>query len=486
MASDFQVLIASCDALIKAGKLGEVATLISGLNMARVPRQPRQALAKICRRAGMIDRGLRLLQPIIRAQGAEAEKAEAGEISEYAVLLSRNGSIQEALELLAEVDARTCPEALLHKAFCHISNWDYAMAKGLLAEYLLAPVEPYSKLVARVNLASAYLALNEVGAAAEFLGETIELATQAKAWRLLGNCHELRAQARFRSGDFTGARASLAEAEQINGQSNSYDQLLIYKWHSIMDATERRSIEPLEAFRSAALARKHWESVREADLFIVQMRFEQGLFDHLLFGTPQPPYREKIRQLIEREPSPSYFFGRRGGRWLDLELGELHGSDNLSPGKKIHQVIAALTKDFYAPRNVGVLFAELYSGEHFNIDSSPLRLRQAVSRARRWLRENGLAADIESRDGYRLSIVGDFAIRLPLERPAVSSHPVLLEKLSRYFRPEDLFSAEDACARLRLSRSGFRRLASWAQKDGSLRSFGAGKSVRYAIARKAA
>jgi tetratricopeptide (TPR) repeat protein len=475
-------LVAECDLLIKAGKISSVISLISRLNLAQVPRSSCQSLAKICRRVGMVSQGLRLLQPIIRHQKEQIKIATAGEICEYSVLLSRNGSIQEALNLLTGVNARETPEASLYLAYCHISNWDYSKAIGLLQGFLNSDADSYSKLIARVNLISAHLAVSQLDEAFDLLAETIPMAEQSDASRLVGNCLELRGRVHLHRGDFSNSRMDLNQALEIFGTSQSYDRLFIHKWQAVISAFEESSVEPLIRFRQEALLGKQWESVREADLFTIKIQFDQKLLDHLTYGTPMASYRQRIHTEVGGNPSEAYLFGN-AGPCLDLTTGKINGIQDFNPGKKIHQVIAALIKDFYVPRNMGTLFSELYPNEYFDINSSPLRVRQLLRRTRQWLSENGLPASIEQKKGsYKFLIHGSFGIRIQLESPAILSSSVHWQQLKAVFSMGSPFTAKQACEKLNWPRSSFLLLAEWALATGELLKSGTGRSTVYHIA----
>ena len=477
--SKYEELISQCDGLIKAGKIGTVSALIAKLNMARVPRAYRQALAKICRRSHLLEQGLRLLHPIIRNEQQQIDPATPGEICEYSVLLSRIGSIKEAIQLLSKVDPAKAPEAMLYLGFCNISAWDYARAEGYLEKYLDSKADNYSKLIARVNLGSCYLTLEKSELAEKHLTETIAIATEMGASRLIGNLLEMRAQGKLHSRDFQGARTDLDQALKIFGDGQSYDQMMIFKWQQIIMALENEALAPIDRLRAEALRRKEWECLREADLFSQQIKFDQRTFDHLIVGTASPSYRARIRKSLPHEPSASFVWGDAGGMILDLRTGHMNGTEDLNPGKKIHQVLSTLSKDFYSPQSMGVLYADLYPDEYFDIDTSPTRVRQLLKRTRRWLEEHGISATIEQLKGrYRLRFHGGFGIEVPLERNPIAANGAKWEELKRLF-DQGKFKADDACEKLGLSRSSFHRLAEWAIAEGKLEKTGTGRATRY-------
>jgi tetratricopeptide (TPR) repeat protein len=473
-------LIAECDQLIMAANLNAVTHLISKLKLAHVPRHVRQDLAKICRRAGLINHGLRLLQPLIHNEKLRQNPATAGEICEYGVLLSRNGSVQEALSLLTKVDPEKAPEALLYSSYCHITNWDFSQAAFYLQQFLKVAADPYIQLVARVNLAYSYLESAQLKSAYQFILETKEIADQLGSKRLVGNCLLLLGQLHFNENNFAKSREALESARQIFGANKSYDELLISKWLAVMSALDQKSSGPLLAFRKEAEEREHWESVRDADFFLLKIKFDQILFDHLLFGTPMKSYRERILAQLGGTPSPRYLFGSSRGPCLNLDSGKVQNGPAIEAGKKPHQVFAGLLKDFYVPRNIGTLYSYLYPGEHFDINSSPLKVRQQLWRARNWLVENNIPAKIvQTHSSYKLNIDGDFGIKVSLASAPTDFTSVKWRELQRAFPAGTRFSAEQACEKLNLSRSAFYRLVRPILIAGQLLKFGENKSTQY-------
>lgn len=479
---NYDELISECDQLIKAGKISNVTNHILRLNLSQVPRSSRQGLAKICRRINLIGPGLRLLQSVINHEKQSTEPPTDGELCEYAVLLSRNGSIREAQELLEDVDSLNAPEASLYLAYCHISNWDYAKAIPLIERFLKSPSDDYTKLVARVNLVPAYLATSQLDFSEKLLNETIAIAKAMGAHRLLGNCYELEGRHHLYRGDFTKSRAALNQALEIFGSLQIYDRLFINKWQAVMTALETGKTEALAEFRKEAVLHKDWESLREADLFTLKVKKDQKLLDHLIFGTPMHAYRERILSEAGGKPNQTYLMGDASATWLDLKMGRIRGVDDFNPGKKIHQVIAALVKDFYVPRNIGTLFSDLYPDDYFDINSSPRRVRQLIARTRKWLKANNLLAEITQQSGqFRFDIHGSFGVLLTLETTAIDSPSTYFEELKAKFPPGSLFTAQSACAALNWPRSSFLRIIEQAAKKGLVVKSGQGRATRYEI-----
>ena len=446
------------------------------INTAQVPRSLRLPLANLCRRAGLVSVGLRLLSPLVYPEKSGVEMpATSAEVAEYAVLLERCGSTKEALQLLSRVNTIEVPEARLYRAFSLFTQWEYQAAIPELEQFLKSDASPYSIFVGRVNLAAA-LVVTELDKkrALDLLSENIEIAEKNNYVRLHGNCLELLAQVHIQDGDWTKAQQSLDTAESFFGSARVHDQLFVRKWQAVIDAFRTKSASPLLTFREEALLRGEPEGARDADLFSLMVEFDERRFNHLYFGTPFPAYRERIRQKLGRVPTVSEFsYGDASAPGIDLGQ-EL-------PAKGLHRLFEALLKDFYCAPRVGGLFVELFPEETFNIFTSPKRVHQAVLRARRYLEGLGAPVEISCEDGsFALKMTGPFSFRVPLEAQLVDPNQAHLRVLREAFAGRE-FTAKDAREKLALSPSTFKRFATWAIEEGELTRLGAGSSTWYSI-----
>src|SRR3954471_14229944 len=96
---DFSKLVNECEALIRSGQDHKVSRELAKLNTAKVARKWRLPIANIARRTSQITIGLRLLTPVVRSENNE-NKPTPEELCEYAILLQRAGSVNEALSIL--------------------------------------------------------------------------------------------------------------------------------------------------------------------------------------------------------------------------------------------------------------------------------------------------------------------------------------------------------------------------------------------------
>lgn len=448
-----------------------------------MPRHLRLPLAALCRRAGLIRLGLKLLSPLIgTGSRGVIGKAAPKELAEYAALLERKGAVKEALYILSEVDVRRAPEALLYRAFCHFALWEPGAAAACLESYLRMPIDPYLAFMGRVHLTSALIAMEKHAEAQAMLEENIATAKAQGYTRLLLHCYHLRIQSFVANQDWERARADLDMALPVLLDNDAYDRMPFEKWQAVVTAFERKRIEPLLQFRNHALQRRSWENVREADLFTLKLKFDRASADHLLFGTPFEAYRERVRRELNQGPSREYFvFGSENGALVDVFSAHVSGV-RTAPTAKVRELFCVLLRDFYRPYGVGGLFAGLFPGESFNIFSSPHRVHQIVYRARAWLEENGLPAGIEVTQGkFRLRVTGECGFSVPYEPRPLSRLDSALLDLHRHFGGQDSFTATQARRALSLPLTSFNRLINELVSRKHVFRLGAGRHTRYCL-----
>jgi hypothetical protein len=295
----------------------------------------------------------------------------------------------------------------------------------------------------------------------------------------------MRAQLELRSANYENASRDLARANALLGGDQTRDLLFVRKWSAVVTALSKNDCIPLLRFRDEAQLAGDWESVREADLYLLKVKFDEQRFNHLYFGTPYRGYRERIARETGRTPSSQhYIHGPISAPRLDVTSGEFNSGLTLNAAKRNHQLFAVLLRDLYRPQSLGGLFSELFHGEHFNIFSSPGRIHQTMRRARRWIEEHRLPLSIDEHDSrYKLSVTAPFAFVLPLENTNVDWFEIQFRRMEKAYRERAEIIPREACEDLGLSASSMRRLASWATDQGKLLRVGLGPATRYLIPR---
>ncbi|MBX3020375.1 MAG: hypothetical protein KF799_01760 [Bdellovibrionales bacterium] len=480
---DFDRLLQVLDAHLRTGRADLCASALDRLPDTSFERAQLLPLAVICRRAGLFTRGLKLLSSLVRPDKKRwLEPASTREIAEYAALLTRNGSLNEALTLLEPLTSDQVPEVELFRAFAWMAKWDYERAVAALRRYMQEPLEDYASLVAQVNLSSALIATGQFSEALQIISPVVEITRKQRQVRLYANSLELRGQIHLFSGRWQQSEEDLEASSRQLERERTNDQLYAEKWRAILQAFRTQDVEPIERFRPQAVQRGHWETVRDLDRHSLQIRFDEERFRYLIYGTPHHAFRERVVQRLGRElPIGGFRYNGEGKPWLDLTTGEIHESGAVGlANPSALKVTAALLTDFYRPLRLGVLFAELFPNDHFDVFSSANRVHQTLSRARAWLKEHGLPFSVAAQNGeYRLQAQPIFAFEVPLHR--TPAEDLIWNRLMRSFLGAE-FGADEACRVLEISRPTYLRWAEKARAQGRLKKRFQGRGTRYRLA----
>lgn len=480
---DFKALISECDSDIKSGRIQSIPKRLKAINTSRVPREWRLPLANVCRRAGLYSIGLTLLNKLIQPTARRPETlATPAEMAEYSVLLMRIGDVNEAMQRLAKVDAHSAPEVHLFRAFGNFYRWEFDLAIDSLREYLNSPVSDYQKLVGKVNLAHALVESERYVEAQELLEENIQVAAAGGYKNLQSLSHVYRSQVNLDAKKFGKVKEDINFAKELLG--NSWRKLgMIQKWSLIAEAIENKNMDPINRLRVEAKENNDWGTCREADLFSLKLSFVKTKFLHLVFGTPLEGYRRRIYSEVGSAPDRTiYILGQKSSPRLDIRTGEVDGESMLSPGRKCHQLVELLLRDFYEPRTTGSLFFDLFPGEYFNVATSPHRVHQIILRTRQVLEEQNIPVKIQELNGfYFLEITGDFSFRVPLERKTVTLMDLQFENLKTSMSKNSNFTLRQAQDKLQISKCTVWRLLSWAEEKGKVLRMGSNNSTTYSI-----
>lgn len=469
--SQFEFLLRDCDNDIKSGKLQHVSKRLAQFETSRIPREFRVPLAKICRRAGLYTMGLRLLAKFVRGRAPTATPAE---LTEYAALLVRIGTVEEAITILKTVNTAEIPEALLIRAFAHFTLWEYENAIDVLESYLKNSLAPDVQLVGRSNLAFALVETRQHEKARRLLSENVQLGLTLGYTHLQVYNEALLAQVDLQEEDYVSARRRISSVADRVGDASAYNNWSMLKLKLIIDALEKRSLAPLDELRRQAKKKQDWPALRDADLFSLKIRFDTETFLHLFFGSPLPGFRERFCRELDRSPERQiYILGKKSAPRFDLETGEFVGQEVIRVGSKCHQMLCVLLHDFYQPVRVGGLHAALFPGEHFDILSSPDRIHQLIRLTRNWLRKNRIPARIiEDRGFYSFVIEGNISFRISIRRPAQDPYHFQIQTLKRFFSSRQIFSARGVQEQLKISRSSAHRLLQRAIEEGDVERLG--------------
>ena len=482
-------MLKNLEELVRSGKFDQVEQQLKKLVVKRVPRAQALGLANIARRVNQPALALSILNPIVRAEPHALHPATELERIEYAENLRKLGAVNEASQILGEIDAAKYPQASFHLALCCFSTWRYADAIPHLRAYLAATsLTDYQKIVGRVNLAAALIHEASFDEAAPLL-EGLRAETRAAGYNLLfGNSLELSAQLEIFRGAWADARRYLDEAAATLSSAGAVEALWVGKWKALAKSLEAARVQP-ELREIAARAREagHWETVRDCEYHIARIERDHALLTHVFYGTPHEGYKNNLMKAAGSWfKSPETYVWKSGETCdfvLNVSSGEITGGGEALPiGQAHHRLLVLLSRDFFKPFPLVALFAQLFPDEYFNPLSSPTRVHQTVKRLRTWIRESKFPiAVVESGGSYRLQVLPGGALEIPRDPVPLDSREIQL-KLTLKVLGSEPFSIRQAHQALGGSLSTSQRLLRWGVDRGLLDTYGAGPKTRYRAA----
>lgn len=472
---------------LREGDLTSARERLQRIDPSGLAREHALSVASLARRAQLPELGLRILGPLVRRRGKTALPATAAEQAEYAEALNRVGASEEALTRLRALDPKDVPAAAFYTASVYMGQWNYEAAIPWLKTYLESDLEPYLQFVVRLNLSAALVAVERFEEAAASLGELRREARRQSWFRLLGNTLQVSASLAIGWRHWEEAEAFISEAGQRLGERAEIESLLVDKWHALLllhrDGPTSGPLRAVARVREKARTLRHGETLRDCDRHEAIVTGDAELATRVYFGTPFASFRAAFRRKFAR-PLPDYYDwsvdGAIGapGKTLSLEKGTWGNQGVvLEPGSVPLRMLGALCADLYRPARVGELHARVYEGEHYNLDSSPLRVHQSITRLRRQLAAASIALFVEESSGeYRLSATDPVTVRL--EETAAS-------RFDTYFRPwraewpESPFTSRDAGRLVDIQLRVAQRALNWAESNGLVVREGVGKATRY-------
>ena len=496
VASGLKDAFLTVDAQIKAGRIqaaaGHLARVAREFTMKRWSHEDRVSFAELCRRSGLFTLGLRTLAPLIRGDAGLLKRAPVRWMTTYAALLTKVGSLDEAIQILS-LQTEADSDIDLYLAYAHLGRWDYKTAGAHLERYLKWPgLGDYQRMVGMVNLAAAQVKNLEFGPASELLG-IIRQECHARNWKLLSrNSMEISAELAIEVGDLNSAEQFIGgiESETMGDRYDLFVALQRSRLVLLRFGPNAKTLGALAEVRKTALGMDQWEPVRIIDSVVADRTENQGLADRVFFGTPYPSFRERLLERLSSWYCPSEHFiwtpgdEPRSARRLDVARGrEADGPAAMKAGQANHRLLVALTADFYRPASIGALHSQIFPTQYFNPMTAPQRVANVVNRLRTWCMAGDLDVQI-SMSAYRCqinpssSVAFEFHLSSRQQRLDDSTgFRMSLEKLKS--TADGAFKSELAARRLNLSLRSANNLLKWGCDHQILERFGRGRATRY-------
>lgn len=484
----------SIDELIRQSNLSGARQALRKISPSKLPRESLAPVANLLRRTGLIEKGLRLLNDIVRSD-SNLIVATPEEKIEYAMLLVRVGAIHEARDLLASVSSDAYPDVLLYQTFTMTPEWRYAETIPLLEKYIQRVTDrPNQLLIAKVNLIAAQIFCGKHEGLEALFKEAI---TSAKKYRynfLLGSLYELAAQFEIARKRYDVAEENLSKAQSILGATGSQESFYVFKWRTLIrvlrDPQRPEAESEISLLRKKALSLNDFETVRDCDFHLLRFKGSQSLFNYLFCGSPSPDYRKRLTETFPHFKIPSALYpwqlsGESATSRRHIFVKEARTGDGKSfteLGQAPHKLLLLLTRDFYRPQRLIQLATEIFEGEYTHPIHTPSKMHQILARLRADLKKAKLPLRIVSKDqklhleGIRnCTLIKDWTFDSN-RVDSVSLYMTQLEGLG-----SGQFSAKDAATLWDCSVSTASRRLAQSCKMGRCHQFGKGRFTRFQL-----
>ncbi|MCB0405636.1 MAG: hypothetical protein KDD51_12705 [Bdellovibrionales bacterium] len=485
--ADLSDKLSEIDEALRTGQTASARKLLDAVLKGNIPRQFRWKVAALCRRSGVSEKAARLLHPYVRGSSARQAAPSPNELVEYAGALERLGALNESVRLLKSINGEHHPRALLYFAYCEIAQWNYGGAIPKLEQFLRNDLPtPYDKLVAAVNLAAALVYERRLGEGLEKCQQLIEHAKQVTSNRLRANLHEIRAQALLWEKKWEAAQKELETARELLCSEN-HDYLYVMKWQALIrcyrNPEDTAAFLELRKVRAIAQKKPDYETVRDCDRHESFLKKDVDLFIHLYFGTPHPALRQRLLEESSPASIPSTYDWTlqpgKGAAICDLSLADPSLSAGLKAGQLTYKLMRALSSDFYRPVSTTEIHNLLHPDDYFNPETTPLRVYQTISAARKWIVSSSLPFEIHEHQGsYEFRTHGPLVLRCPNPDANQDENSVFVRQLKERWGVTP-FTTKEVSSFLKISpRLAVLRLRT-ACDSGLLSQEGQGRSTKY-------
>jgi hypothetical protein len=478
------------DKLLRSGRGAEVRKVLLQLDSQKVSREQLADWANLSRRSGMVAHSLRLLRPVLRLKKNLGQSATPKERASYAASLGAIGALSEAFSVLDGLEGSSIPEVQLFYGFTNVYSWNYASAAPFFRRYsqLEGPSE-FQRTVSLVNLAAAHCFLENYSEAL-VLTESLIRESELNGWVVLQTeAHLLAAQALLNNSCFTESQAHIDRAWKLSAENN-LNLLNVEKWRALLslkiDGPTENVLSRLDELKNEARASRSWEITRDCDYHLGLETQDRGVLERVYFGTPFVAYRNRLLQASADWFKPRAAFtwclNQNRGPIIDLAKDPRENTSRREDSV-FTRALRALSSDFYRPLKIGCLFNAIYPGEFYDPESSPIRVKTALSRTRALLQDQNQPLEIRClKQDYYLASEAPLNLRVKIEYPTRSGEPELPPELLRQLRkewPHKSFSCTQASKVLAIPSVRTQRLLKLAADRKLLYKSGAGRSRLY-------
>lgn len=455
---------------------------------------PADKIANFLWRVGLPKRGIRVVLTSIGEPDVNVFKASPDIAAEYAACLIRVGAFEDAKSILEIPEVASRPRSALYMGYTFAENWEYSKAIQYFSDYIRKPHLPqYSKLVGMANLASSMIYEKEHEAVKPVLRSLLYDAQLNKNLFLLGYVLEIAAADKVLSQDQVGANKFLDEAEQRWKAVEGPDQIFLKKWRAIAKLIKKpdaKAIHAVEEVQREASSAGIWEAVRDCERYIVVATKDVERLTHLYFGTPYAAFRERLLLDFGDVELPKRYTWKLG----ENAKKQLHTSVLVDPKERMQlglsgkplALFSTLSRDFFRPLRLGTLFNWMQPDEHYDLRTTPHRVRESIRRLQGWFGDQKYPLVVEETGaGYRLVASRAFEIELELPESVGKSWRPLIVTLSEGLGNQP-FSIGEAASLTHIPRRTLIRHLQSLVMSGHLIKTGTGPLTRYLVNREKA
>lgn len=448
--------------LIRSGKLVEARKLIKGISPKEIYAADLVYYCSLLRRIRLSALGAKALQPMIYPKSRDVVVATNEEKLEYAACLTALGALAEAERILDTVNTELHPITLIRKAFINISKWNYDESNKLLNQYIVhKKADPYTILVAQVNLLQGLIIMEELVEAEELVKYLIETLLEKKNVFLLVAVYEFASELCRLQNKLQQGLNYINLGKKVLVSTQSVDFFLLEKQELLLTAYLNFSPLLQNDFKRLILKAKkikHYESVRDLNFHQAIVFRDNQLIHKVYWGSSSEYYKKRIFNYCQKYKMELdcnvYRYGHNVGICFNVNSYEMTGAKTgLKPQQALSKLLHVLVSERYRPLSLYDLFNRIYSHEVYISGYSDDKIYQLIQRFKNFLRLAGLKIRlINNRGFYFLKINQSFSLTTKnIKRNDISM--ALYKKFKyNYFTVAQLMSTFDCSKRTAMYR----------------------------------
>jgi hypothetical protein len=310
--------------------------------------------------------------------------------------------------------------------------------------------------------------------------------------RLRLNCEYLLAQTFALSERFDEALPLLKNVNRRSPE-NTHLSFGSQKWILYVEAKkEGWSLEIRDRFvklREQTEAQHFYELSRDIDKYLGILGDNKDLLKKCYFGSPSSEYKKHILSLLPSGHSfgSSFIVNKindtnNSVRVFHPSEGRIDKSEIFKKGQVVQKLVQALAEDLYVPQGVGTLFAKIFPGEYYDVESCTNRVFQYIFRINKTFEDLKIDIAIVKEDfGYRFQLGASVGLLLQ-QRDRRQNENFALRLLTDRFGKKP-FSSSEASEALGTPKSSTARVVADLVERELISSTGKGKTTKYQIAK---